>query len=133
MRLFPRENDGAQAILVEVRQQQYLNEPLAERNVRKQMTLLSSRDGETLHTRLSRAIQRQSVNTSGGYTLCSDARGHQRDIDKYLTRYCCRYFSQLRMEMCRTKEHGDVMSKANPIGAFHPPGGAKRYLATVSK
>ena len=47
-------------------------------------------------------------------------------------RYRGRYFSQLRMVMCQTKDRQDPLSKGNPINTFHPPGGAQEYLTAVS-
>lgn len=58
---------------------------------------------------------------------------HQRNLDIHVPRYCGRYFSQLRMAMCKRKPDKNFASVEETISTFfHPPGGAKGYLARVS-
>lgn len=64
--------------------------------------------------------------------LCN-IRANQRDHDDHLFRYRGRYFSQLRMDMCKDQPDGDFASLAQMMRTFHSPGEAKGYLARVRR
>lgn len=63
---------------------------------------------------------------------------HQHNLGIYFvytySRCCGRYVSQLRMAMCKRKPDKNFASVEEMISTFfHPPGGAKGYLARVSR
>lgn len=132
--MLPRERKAAQNLTAEVRRQQRHNEQLGERSSRKRMipSCVQSSQAFTQTTAQTcegkwTTIYQSLLAIQAVYTQSASADpSHTRT-----SRYCGRYFSQLRMDMCKRKPDSDYASLAEMMRTFHPPGGAKEYLARV--
>lgn len=93
-------------------------------------------EGRRNSSRISRATGDNMGTPAGPHTSRSTHIIHLRNLDiyMYVPRYCGRYVSQLRMAMCKRKPDKNFASVEEMISTFfHPPGGAKGYLARVSR